>query len=72
MGNKLVLIFNEADEILEIPQVLIFNNEKDASEFFYERGHRLALDITYNMFSVNVGEHNAWTARGKAYWGKHV
>jgi len=68
--TKLVLIFDDGEEVTGIDKCLIFHNEKDATEYFLSHGDKIKyFSILDDRFSVKVGEAK-WCSGGKIYWAK--
>lgn len=67
--NKLVLIFNEGDEVVGIDNCLVFHNEVDAIEFLQSKkleNVKLEIDIKWFYFKTFAG----WSGSGKVFWAK--
>lgn len=67
--NKLVLIFNDGDEVLDIPPYLLFNNILDAEQYLLATKHITSIKIEPDdkYFSFKT---NSWSGSGKSYWVK--
>jgi hypothetical protein len=67
MKHKLVLIFDEGHEVLDVPRFLIFNNVVDAEAYLLSTAHIVTIKIEPEdkFFSFKT---NAWSGQGKAYW----
>lgn len=65
--HKLVLTFNEEDELLGIEPCLIFNNELDAEKYLLETG--IVTKVTFmpkdKLFSFST---ESWKGCGVACW----
>ena len=67
--NKLVLIFNEGNEVSGIEKGLIFHNEVDASEYLFLKGlYNIKIELDDNWFSFKT--ETGWSGNGKAFWAK--
>jgi|APGre2960657404_1045060.scaffolds.fasta_scaffold66633_1 hypothetical protein len=67
MKHKLILIFADDSEVVDIDNVLMFNNVLDAETYLLSTGHivRLKIEPDDRWFSFKT---NAWDGNGKAYW----
>ena len=67
MRSKLVLVFDDGDEVNGIPNPLIFNNVLDAERYLIDTGRvqsvKIEPDDKYFSFSASP-----WKGSGKAYW----
>ena len=67
MKHKLVLIFADGDEVLNIEKVLVFNNEMDAKEYLLSSEHITSVEF-YTTECWFKFKTNSWQGEGKAYW----
>ena len=69
--NKLLLTFNQDSEVIGIPIRLIFNNEKDATEY---------LEGIEGLSSIRIEPQNnyfrfctpAWDGNGSVQWVRYI
>jgi hypothetical protein len=70
MKNKLVLIFADEHEVLNVDKVLVFNNILDAEEYLISKGlSSIKIEPEYKWFDFKT---IAWSGNGKAYWAKDL
>lgn len=69
MKNKLYIKFDSDSEINNIPADLIFNNIKDAEDYFNENMlTTIYISPENNCFSFKF--NNTWSGRGECRWIK--
>ena len=67
--NKLVIIFNSDDEVLNIDSCLIFNNEIDATEYLSSKElENIKIEPNNNLFSFKTKA--GWSGNGRVIWAK--
>ncbi len=67
MKYKLILIFDNDSEVLNIGKILIFNNVLDAKAYLLstEQIVKIEIDPDNENFSFST---KVWNGRGTAYW----
>lgn len=67
MKHKLVLIFADDSEVVDIDNVLMFNNVLDAEAYLRSTGNIISVKIEPDnrWFSFKT---NSWSGNGRAYW----
>lgn len=68
--TKLVIKFYYDDMIIGVPNSLIFDNEKDAENYFIEKGlKKIQIEPDDNYFVFNTGITNV---KGQAFWATYL
>ena len=72
MKNKLYIRFDFDSEVDSIPTDLIFNNVKDAEDYFESTGKlsHITIEPENNHFSFKF--NGTWSGRGECLWVKSV
>lgn len=67
MKHKLVLIFDDDNEVIGIPKELMFNNVLDAESYLLKSEHikSIKIEVDDKWFTFKT---LSWSGNGRVYW----